>query len=266
MLELLDNIPIIWQCVICAMFCFLCTTFGALLIYAFKNKNPDQMSKLLALAGGIMIASSFFSLLSPAIDACEENDLPIYLYVAIGFFIGGTFIVLSDKILDRFFTFEKFAKHRAMKRAVIFTGSIVIHNIPEGMAVGVAFGSIATATGDATAISAILLAVGIGIQNIPEGLTVALPLKAQGVSTNKSFVVGMLSGSVEPVFAILAYVLCFYVTSIMPFLLSFAAGAMVAVATCELIPEAVKCGKNKATIFLVVGFALMALLDTAFSA
>ena len=96
MLELLDNIPIIWQCVICAMFCFLCTTLGALLIYAFKNKNPEQMSKLLALAGGIMIASSFFSLLSPAIDACEENDLPIYLYVAIGFFVGGTFIVLSD--------------------------------------------------------------------------------------------------------------------------------------------------------------------------
>lgn len=264
MLEFLNAIPTFWQCVICAVFCFLCTTFGAMLIFAFKNKSPDQMSKLLALAGGIMIASSFFSLLSPAIEACEENNLPIYLFVAIGFLVGGLFIVLSDKILDKFFNFERFAKHRAMKRAVVFTGSIVIHNIPEGMAVGVAFGSIATATGQPSAVAAILLAVGIGIQNIPEGLTVALPLRAQGVSTKKAFIVGMMSGSVEPLFAVLAFALCFYVTSILPFLLSFAAGAMVAVAACELIPEATKCGKNKATIFMVIGFAVMALLDTAF--
>lgn len=264
MLELLDSIPVFWQCVICAVFCFLCTTFGALLIFAFKNKSPEQMCKLLAFAGGIMIASSFFSLLSPAIEACEKDNLPIYLYVAIGFLVGGIFIVLSDKILDKFFNLERFAQHKKMKRAVVFTGSIIIHNIPEGMAVGVAFGSIATATGGAHAVSAMLLALGIGIQNIPEGLTVALPLRAQGVSAKKAFCVGTLSGSVEPIFAVLAFALCFYVSSFLPFLLSFAAGAMVAVATCELIPEAVKCGKNKATVFMIVGFAVMALLDTAF--
>ena len=264
MFDILSNVSVFLQCVICAFFCFLCTTLGALFIYIFKNKNPEQMSKLLALAGGIMIASSFFSLLSPAIESCQKNNLPIYLYVAIGFLVGGVFIVLSDKILDKFFKLERFSKHRALKRAMIFTGSITIHNIPEGMAVGVAFGSIATSMGDATTVSAILLAVGIGIQNIPEGLTVALPLRTQGISTNKSFVIGMLSGSVEPLFALLSFALCFYVTSILPFLLSFASGAMVAVATCELIPDAVKCGKNKATIFMIVGFFIMALLDTAF--
>ena len=259
-----DSLPPIWQCVIGAMFCFVCTTVGASLVFLFKNKKQEHLTTLLSLAGGIMIASSFFSLLTPAIETCETNNLPIFLYVAIGFLVGGLFIVLSDKILDKFFCLEKFSKHRTFKKSIIFVGSITFHNIPEGMAVGVAFGSL-TFGGDVTTVAgAFMLAFGIGIQNIPEGAAVALPLKAQGISTKKSFFIGMSSGIVEPIFALLSFALCVYASSILPFLLSFAAGAMVAVACCELIPEAVKNGKNKATIFLTIGFFIMALLDTAF--
>lgn len=261
-IQMYESIEPIWQCVIGAMFCFLCTSIGASLVFFFKKGNTNKMNGVLALAGGIMIASSFFSLLMPAIETCEENNLPIYLFVAIGFLIGGIFIVLSDKILDKFFNLEKFAKHRAFKRSIIFAGSITFHNIPEGMAIGVAFGSLTLGADSATITSAFMLALGIGLQNIPEGAAVALPLKAQGVKTSKSFFVGMLSGIVEPIFAVLAFLLCYYVGTILPFLLSFAAGAMVAVACCELIPEAVKNGKNKATIFLIIGFFIMALLDT----
>ena len=257
-----ESLAPIWQCVIGALFCFLCTTTGASLVFFFRKHNEDKMSSILALAGGIMIASSFFSLLSPAIETCEQNDLPIYLFVAIGFLVGGLFIVLSDKILDKFFNLEKFSKHKTFKKSVIFVGSITFHNIPEGMAVGVAFGSLTLGADVTTIGAAFMLAFGIGIQNIPEGTAVALPLKAQGISTRKSFFIGMLSGIVEPIFALLAFLLCVYVSSILPFLLSFAAGAMVAVACCELIPESVKNGKNKATILLTIGFFVMALLDT----
>ena len=256
--------PIV-QCLIGAGFCFLCTTLGASLVFLIKDGNIKKLYVLLALAGGIMIASSFFSLLAPAIETCEEQNLPVYLYVALGFLIGGAFIVLSDKILDKFFSYDKFSKHKKFKKSVIFAGSITFHNIPEGMAVGIAFGSLALNADPVTAMSAFTLAFGIGIQNIPEGVAVALPLKVQGVSTKKCFLIGLISGIVEPLFAIFAFLLCFFVSSILPFLLSFAAGAMVAVATCELIPESVGYNKNKATLFMILGFVIMALLDTAFA-
>lgn len=257
-----EGLPPIWQCVIGAMFCFLCTTIGASLVFFLRSNDSKKLSGVLALAGGIMIASSFFSLLMPAIEECEAKDLPIYLFVATGFLIGGIFIVLSDKILDRFFNIQRFSRHRAFKRSIIFAGSITFHNIPEGMAIGVAFGSLTLGADVASITSAFMLALGIGLQNIPEGVAVSLPLKVQGVKPRKAFFVGMLSGIVEPIFAILAFLLCVYVGTILPLLLSFAAGAMVAVATCELIPEAVQNGKNKATVFMVIGFFIMALLDT----
>ena len=259
-----ENLSPLLQCLIGATFCFLCTTSGASLVFMFQKKKQHQLFGLLSFAGGIMIASSFFSLLVPAIESCQEKDLPIYLYVALGFLVGGVFIVLSDKILDKFFNLKKFEKHKIFKRSVIFAGSITFHNIPEGMAIGVAFGSLAFGIDSTSFASAFMLALGIGLQNIPEGMAVALPPKAQGVSTKKSFFVGLLSGIVEPIFAVIAFLLCVYISSILPFLLSFAAGAMIAVATCELIPEAVSHHKNKATLFMLFGFFIMALLDTAF--
>lgn len=254
----------IWQCVLGAGFCFLCTSIGASFVFAIKNKRERQLTGFLAFAGGIMIASSYFSLLSPAIASCEEKNLPVYLYVAIGFLVGGIFIVLSDIILSKFFDTKKFSKHKTFKRSVIFVGSITFHNIPEGMAIGIAFGSLTLGADASTIASAFMLALGIGLQNIPEGTAVALPLKAQGVSSKKAFFIGVMSGIVEPIFAVLAFLLCVYIASFLPFLLSFAAGAMVAVATCELIPESVSNGKNRATIYMTIGFFLMALLDTAF--
>lgn len=263
--NMLEGLSPLVQCLLGVSFCFICTTLGASMVFLIKGNNPKKLYVLLSLAGGIMIASSFFSLLNPAIEACEEQNLPVYIFVALGFLIGGLFIVLSDKILDKFFSMEKYSKHKNFKKSIIFAGSITFHNIPEGIAVGIAFGSIAINADPTMIMSAFALAFGIGIQNIPEGVAVALPLKVQGVSTKKCFFVGLLSGIVEPIFAIMAFLLCFFVSSVLPFLLSFAAGAMVAVATCELIPESVAHNKNKSTLFMILGFVIMAVLDTAFA-
>jgi len=264
MLNFFLDLPVVIQTLIATLFCWFCTTLGASIVFFFVKIKPKYLTAMLALASGVMIASSFFSLLQPAIEACKENNLPTSLYVAIGFIIGGLFIVLSDKILDKFFKLEKYKDHKAFKKSIIFTGSITIHNIPEGMAVGVAFGSIGVGLESATVATALLLALGIGIQNIPEGTAVSIPLKQQGCSSKKSFIIATLSGIVEPLFAPLACLLCIFFNGILPFLLSFAAGTMIAVATCELMPEACKGSKNYSILFVILGFAIMAVLDTSF--
>lgn len=263
MLDGIACIPTFWLCVIGGFICFLCTTLGAGFVFIFKNFSQKYLTIILAFSGGVMIASSFFSLIIPAIQTCEQQSLPAFLFITLGFFVGGTFIIISSKILDRFFTQTNYINRSGFKRSIMLTASITLHNIPEGMAVGVAFGSLLNPTPSGI-ISAFMLAIGIGIQNIPEGASVALPLKREGVSTKKAFSMGILSGIVEPIFAPIAFCLCFFISGILPFLLSFAAGTMIAVAVCELLPEAVAISKNRSIFFLTIGFVLMALLDLVF--
>lgn len=257
------SISTFWLCVIGGFICFICTAIGAGLVFIFKNFNQKYLTIILAFSGGVMIASSFFSLIVPAIKTCEEQNLPAFLFITLGFFVGGSFIIFSSKILDKFFSQSNYLNKHGFRRCVMLTSSITLHNIPEGMAVGVAFGSLVNST-TAGIISAFMLAVGIGIQNIPEGASITIPLKREGLPAKKCFSIGLLSGLVEPIFAPIAFGLCFFISGILPFLLSFAAGTMIAVAVCELLPEAVAISKNRSILFLTIGFAFMALLDLTF--
>lgn len=181
-----------------------------------------------------------------------------------GFVAGGLFVLLSDRFLDKILRNKENLKNTlGLKRVILLVSAITIHNIPEGMAVGVAFGGIASGVEGITLISAIMLAIGIGIQNFPEGAAVSLPLRSEGLSRFKSFMIGQASALVEPIFAIIGAVLVIYIRSILPFLLAFAAGAMIVVVARELLPESIKENKNLSTFGLIFGFILMMILDAA---
>lgn len=211
-----------------------------------------------------MIAASFWSLLSPAIDLSFELGYIAWVLPAIGFVVGGLFVLLSDKFLDKVLKNKKNLRNAdSLKRSILLIAAITIHNIPEGMAVGVAFGGIASGVPGMTLIGAVMLALGIGIQNFPEGAAVSLPLRNEGFSRLKSFMFGQASALVEPISAVIGVVLVLTIRSILPFLLSFAAGAMIAVAARELLPESVKENKNLATLGLICGFVIMMVLDVA---
>ena len=240
--------------------CFLCTTLGASGVFLFKNTTNKTLTTLLAAAGGVMIASSFFSLLMPAVDYCNDNAVKEVLFVVLGFLCGGGFIALSNLLFDKKIAKINNPHINKYKRNFLLVSSITLHNIPEGMAIGVAFGY--CAYGDATAVVAALgLAVGIGLQNIPEGASVALPLRRDGMSRRRSFCIGSMSGVVEPIFALLACFLALLVEPALPFLLAFSAGAMMTVAIVELIPESLNGSKNQTILFTTLGFCIMALLD-----
>ena len=182
----------------------------------------------------------------------------------IGFIAGGLFVLLSDTFLDKMLKNKKgLRSDTSLKRCILLISAITIHNIPEGMAVGVAFGGIASGIPGMTLIGAIMLAIGIGIQNFPEGAAVSLPLRSEGLSKFKSFMYGQASALVEPISAVIGVLLVLKIRSILPFLLSFAAGAMITVVARELLPESVKENKNLSTLGLVGGFILMMILDVA---
>lgn len=211
-----------------------------------------------------MIAASFWSLLSPAIDLSEELGYIVWMLPAVGFIVGGLFVLLSDRFLDRVLKNNRNLRSAdSLKRCILLISAITIHNIPEGMAIGVAFGGIASGVPGMTVIGAVMLAIGIGIQNFPEGAAVSLPLRNEGFSRFKSFMFGQASALVEPVSAVIGVVLVLSIRSVLPFLLSFAAGAMIAVAARELLPESVKENKNLATLGLIFGFTIMMVLDVA---
>ena len=179
-------------------------------------------------------------------------------------FVGGLFVLVSDRFLDKTLNNKKGIKSKAsLKRSILLIAAITIHNIPEGMAVGVAFGGIASGVPGMTVVGAIMLAIGIGIQNFPEGAAVSLPLRKEGFSRAKSFMIGQASALVEPISAILGVVMVLAIRSVLPILLSFAAGAMLTVAARELLPESVKENKNLATLGLIFGFVIMMILDVA---
>ena len=210
-----------------------------------------------------MIAASFWSLLLPSIELSEELGYIAWGLPALGFILGGLFVLLSDKFLDKTLSDKNSIKKDSLKRSILLVSAITLHNIPEGMSIGVAFGGISSGVSGMTLIGAIMLAIGIGIQNFPEGAAVSLPLRKEGFSRKKSFFIGQASALVEPISAVIGVILVLAVRSILPILLSFAAGAMITVAARELLPESISENKNLSTLGLISGFVLMMVLDVA---
>ncbi len=245
------------------------TALGAATVVFFKSPAPKALNLMLGFASGVMIAASFWSLLQPAIERAEAaGGVPPWLVVTVGFLLGAVFMWGSDKVvtLARSRVDDGGSGHNdRLNRIIMLILSITLHNIPEGLAVGVAFGALQN--GPLTTeglMGAVTIAVGIGLQNFPEGAAVSVPLRREGYSRRKSFLLGQASGLVEPVAGVIGAALVMYIEAILPYALSFAAGAMILVAVHELIPE---CQRNQqaqpyfATMGIVSGFAVMMLLD-----
>lgn len=261
-----ESLTPVLQALLATVFTWAVTALGSLIVCFFKEPNKKILDSILGLSSGVMLAASFWSLLEPSLDLSYELGYIKWLLPALGFAVGGIFVLFSDKLLDRVLrNIKSVDDTTSLKRSILLISAITIHNIPEGMAIGVAFGGIASGIPGMTLIGAIMLAVGIGIQNFPEGAAVALPLRNDGFSRVKSFMFGQASALVEPLAAILGVVLVLSIRSILPFMLSFAAGAMIVVVARELIPESIKENKNFATFGLICGFIVMMILDVALS-
>jgi len=254
------------QALLASLFTWLITAAGAGLVFVFHHKNTFLLDCMLGIAAGVMVAASFWSLLSPAIDLADLLYGNAWFFAAIGFMGGGLFLFVADKLLDRLYkSFPKKKKDSGgLKRCILLVFSITLHNIPEGMAIGVAFGSLQHCLEGATLPAACMLAVGIGLQNFPEGSAVSLPLRREGISASKAFFWGQLSGMVEPLAALAGAYMAINVRAVLPLLLSFAAGAMIYVVVEELIPESQSGNKPQImALFTLVGFTLMMVLDIA---
>ncbi len=267
MIDLLREFPLWGQALAGTLFTWLLTAVGAAVVFFFKKVNKTVMDLMLALAAGVMIAASYWSLLAPGIEKAETLGMNAWFVVAIGFISGGILLCIGDYFINKYLNKLKRKRkdeHLKLKRNIMLVSSITIHNIPEGLCVGVAFGSLAYGYTEAAFFGAIMLAVGIAIQNFPEGAAVSLPLRRDGMSRRKSFVIGNLSGIVEPISGLIGCLLVLKVESLLPFLLSFAAGAMIYVVASELIPECqTNRHKNLVSMFTLLGFAIMMILDVA---
>ncbi len=250
------------------LFPFLMTTLGSAMVFFFRKEMKSGVQRIfLGFAAGVMIAASMWGLLTPAIEESEQLGIPGWLPAAGGFALGVLFLMLMDVLLPHLHPGlrEPEGMPSSMRRSTLMMLAVTLHNIPEGMAVGLAF-ALAVQHGDTniTMASAMALSLGIGIQNFPEGAAISLPLRREGISAGRSFVMGSLSGIVEPIFGILVVLVAGSIQPLMPWLLSFAAGAMMYVVVEELIPEA-HLGEhsNGGTISVMVGFLLMMVLDIA---
>ena len=251
------NLNYVYQALLATIFTYFITLLGAAIVFFFKKINKNIMYAMLGFAAGVMTAASYFSLLDPAISSCEELNLTPWLITFIGFFSGGLLLFVADKIFNKIFT-------KKNKRILMLISSITIHNIPEGMAVGIAFGSVFYGISGATTLSAIMLAIGIGLQNFPEGSAVSIPLLREGMSRKRAFFYGQLSAIVEPIFGVIGAILVLKMRILLPFFLSFAAGAMIYVVVSELIPESqTNEKKDLMAIFTIIGFSIMMILDVA---
>lgn len=274
------NISTIWQIIIGILIPFLGTSLGAALVFLLKKEiKPIVQKILLGFASGVMIAASVWSLLIPAIEMAEQQNKIAWIPASVGFILGTVILIvvnnvaerLENKIkIERMFnrkklgTPEKEVSKEKLKSTSMLVLAVTLHNIPEGMAVGVAFAGLLTCSIGVTVAGAFALAIGIAIQNIPEGAIISMPLHSSGKGKFKSFVGGVLSGIVEPIGAIITIMLTQIVVPILPYLLSFAAGAMIYVVVAELIPESQSDKRtNSVTIAVAIGFVIMMLLDVA---
>lgn len=239
---------------------FIGTTLGAFLVFFMKNNINEKLEKvLLGFASGVMIAASVWSLLIPAIEMTEENGGKAWFAPALGFLLGFLFLIILDRILKR--AQRKNTQGKLKKNTMLFL-AVTIHNLPEGMAVGVVFAGLLAGGAGITYAAALSLAIGIAIQNFPEGAIISLPLKSEGVSKKKAFSLGVLSGVVEPIGAGITILLTNLVVPVLPYILAFAAGAMIYVAATELIPEC-QGSEHYGTVGVALGFTIMMILDVA---
>ena len=257
MLDWFINLNYLIKALLATIFTYLITVLGSSIVFFFKKVNKALMDAMLGFAAGVMTAASYFSLLAPAIETSITLNLNKWLPCSIGFLAGGLLLFIADKIFNKFLT-------KKNKRILKLISSITIHNIPEGLAVGIAFGSIAYNVEGATLISAIMLTIGIGLQNFPEGSAVSIPLLREGMSKKKSFIIGGMSAIVEPIFGVVGALLILRIRILLPFLLSFAAGAMIYVVISELIPESqTNEKKDLMALFTIIGFTIMMILDVS---
>lgn len=245
-------------------FTALMTALGAAVVFLFCQKSSPSLHRImLGFAAGVMIAASMWSLLIPAIEKAEDMGMAGWLPAAGGSIIGICFLLAMDYLLPHL-TPESFHVHNSPSRTALLVLAVTLHNIPEGMAVGVSFALAAQSGDSALLTAAAALALGVGIQNFPEGAAISLPLRQEGMSRSKSFLIGAASGLVEPVFALLTVLIAGAVQPLLPWLLSFAAGAMLYVVVEELIPEAnLSRGGHAGTLGVMAGFLLMMILDVA---
>lgn len=251
------------------LFTWSVTALGASLVYLFKEPSKKIVDGMLGFSAGIMISASFFSLLSPAIEIIKKGKDSLFI-PGIGFLAGSLFIFLLDRILPHLHLGLPMESAEGIKthfqRNVLLFIAVTLHNIPEGLAVGVAFGALASGDSSVTFASALILTLGIGLQNFPEGVAISMPLRASGLSIFKSFFFGQLSAIVEPLAGVLGAIAVTVFKPILPYALSFAAGAMIYVVIEELIPESQSSGNTDiSTISAIFGFVIMMMLDISFS-
>lgn len=265
------NLNPIMQALLAGLFTWGVTALGAALVFLTRKINYVLLDSMMGFAAGVMIAASIWSLIIPSIDMAEAQGSIPWLPAVIGFLGGGLFLRVCDHYLPHLHIGLDRSQAEGVptkwRRSTLLVLAITLHNIPEGLAVGVLFGAAASGvdvTGTATVAGAIALAIGIGIQNFPEGMTVSLPLRRDGLSIKKSFWYGQLSGIVEPVSAVIGAAAVIFITPILPYALAFAAGAMMYVVVEELIPESQHHGNTDiATLGTMVGFCVMMVLDVA---
>lgn len=266
MLESLAQLSPLQQALIGTLFTWFMTALGAGLVFFFKEINRKVLDTMLGFAAGVMIAASFWSLLAPAIAMSEESGALPWLAPAIGFALGGLFLKLADSIMPHIHRGEHETQEgvkTGLSRTILLVLAITLHNIPEGLAVGVAVGAAAIGDGQ-TSLAGLVMALGIGIQNFPEGAAVSIPLRREGMSRSKAFLYGQMSGIVEPISAVIGVLLVTVMQPILPYALAFAAGAMIYVVVEELIPEAQTSGNSDlATMGTLAGFLVMMILDVA---
>lgn len=263
----LEQSPVL-QAFLGTLFTWGMTAAGAGLVFLFREIRQNFLTGMLGFASGVMIAASYWSLLAPAIEMSSEFAAPDWLPATVGFLLGGLFLWAVDKTLPHLHFGRKLSEAEGVptswRRIVLLVSAITLHNIPEGLAIGVAFGAAASGLPSATVMGATALAIGIGIQNFPEGTSVSVPLRREGMSRRRAFFYGQLSGVVEPMAAVIGVLAVTLMRPILPYALAFAAGAMIYVVAEELIPEAkVDRHSDVGTIGVMIGFAVMMTLDVA---
>ncbi len=255
-MDILFSLPPLLQTLISTLMTWFITALGAALVLLTRRTRPSLMDALLAFGAGVMLASSYWSLLAPSISYAEAQGQTAWLVCCAGFLAGGGVLLLADRVMARFMPETASDSKR---RSLLLVSSVTLHNIPEGLAIGVTFGALMSGS---SPIAAWMLAIGIALQNFPEGAAVSLPLRRDGMGWGKAFFFGQLSGVVEPISGVLGCLLAVSVQRVLPFALAFAAGAMVVVVIAELVPE---CQRSPSpalmTAATMAGFAVMMMLD-----